>query len=229
MSDKRPWHGVIPAQDEEVYRLAGFGTPVGFGERPALLVIDVQYRTLGHDPARPILEAIREYPTATGTLGWNAVPHIAVVMAAFRKRGLPLIFPHIAPKSSHDRGQFADKVPGVMAIPPRGYDFVEEAAPRAEDILIPKFQASAFSGTTLLAHLVRLKVDTLVFTGCTTSGCVRASVVDAASLNFKCVVPEDAVYDRSPTSHAVNLFDMASKYADVMPAAEVAKRVAALR
>lgn len=223
----RPWDGIVPPEEQETYRLAGFGTPVGFGKRPALLVIDVQYRTLGSTP-KPIHEAIREYATATGTLGWNAVPHIAAMIAAFRERGLPILFPHIAPKAKYDRGQFAEKVPGVMAIPPAGYDFVKEAAPAEGDVLIPKYQASAFSGTTLASHLVRLGVDSLVFTGCTTSGCVRASVVDAASLNYKCVVPQDAVYDRSPTSHAVNLFDMASKYADVMPTAEAVKLIRAL-
>src|SRR5687767_3426478 len=106
---KRPWDGIVPVEEQEIYRAAGFGTPVGFGKRPALLVIDVQYRTVGSGP-RPILEAIREYPTATGELGWRAIPHIAAVMAAFRERGLPILFPHIAPKADYDRGQFADKV-----------------------------------------------------------------------------------------------------------------------
>jgi nicotinamidase-related amidase len=228
-TSKRPWDGIVPLEDQEVYKLAGFGTPVGFGARPALLVIDVQYRTVGHDPAKPIREAIAEYPTACGTLGWKAVPHIAAIMAGFRERGFPVIFPHIAPKAAYDRGQFADKVPGVMGINAAGYEFVREVAPRPGEILIPKYQASAFSGTPLLSHLVRLGVDSIVFTGCTTSGCVRASVVDAASLNFKCVVPEEAVYDRGIASHAVNLFDMASKYADVMPARDVARLVSALQ
>jgi len=225
---KRPWDGIVPAEEQELYRLAGFGTPVGFGKRPALLVIDVQYRTVGSDPAKPIREAVREYATSCGELGWRAVPGIARTIDAFRRSSFPVLFPHIAPKAAYDRGQFADKVPGVMAVPPEGYKFVPEAAPREGEVLIPKYQASAFSGTTLLSHLVRLGVDSIVFTGCTTSGCVRASVVDAASLNFKCVVVEDAVYDRSQVSHAVNLFDMASKYADVMTAEETARLVEAL-
>ena len=80
---------------------------------------------------------------------------------------------------------------------------------------------SAFFATPLTSHLIDLGADTLVVTGCTTSGCVRGSVVDGFAYNFKCVVPHDAVYDRSATSHAVNLFDMASKYADVATTAEV--------
>lgn len=222
---RRPWDGIVPEEEQEIYRLAGWGTPAGLGERPALLVIDVQYRTVGHDPAAPIREAIREYPMACGTLGWRAVPRIAELIGAFRARGLPVIFPHVAPKAAWDRGQFADKVPGVMGVDARGYEFVAEAAPAAGEILIPKHQASAFSGTPLASHLVRLRVDSLVFAGCTTSGCIRASVVDAASLNYRCLVAEDAVYDRSQVSHAVNLFDMAAKYADVMPASEAVARV----
>ncbi|HZD52801.1 MAG TPA: isochorismatase family protein, partial [Woeseiaceae bacterium] len=79
---------------------------------------------------------------------------------------------------------------------------------------------SAFFGTPLASYLIDLKVDTLVVTGCTTSGCVRGSVVDAFAYNFKVLVPWDAVYDRSHVSHAVNLFDMSEKYAEVMSLAE---------
>src|SRR3954470_24150700 len=176
----RPWDAIIPEADRETYRLAGFGTPAGVGSRPALLVIDVQYRTVGH-ASKPIREAIKEYPTSCGEVGWKAVSHIAELVAFFRSRGWPVLYPHIAPKSGYDRGAFADKVPGVMTIPPAGYEFVREIAPVAGDILIPKFQASAFFGTQLASYLISLHVDSLVFTGCTTSGCVRASVVDACS------------------------------------------------
>ena len=90
-------------------------------------------------------------------------------------------------------------------------------APHPEDILLPQKHPSAFFGTPLASYLIDANVDTLIVTGCTTSGCVRGSVVDGFAYNFRILVPEDAVYDRSATSHAVNLFDMASKYADVMP------------
>ena len=101
---------------------------------------------------------------------------------------------------------------------PRGEcEFVAEVAPREKDILLPKKHPSAFFGTPLASYLIEAGADTLVVTGCTTSGCVRGSVVDAFAYNFRVLVPQDAVYDRSATSHAVNLFDMASKYADVMP------------
>ena len=82
-------------------------------------------------------------------------------------------------------------------------------------MLLPKRHPSAFFGTPLASYLIERGVDTLVVTGSTTSGCVRASVVDAFAYNFRVVVPHDAVYDRTPTVHKVNLFDMAQKYADV--------------
>lgn len=222
----RPWDGVIPEEELAIYRQAGWGTPSGIGQRPALLVIDVQYRSMGEKPL-PIREAINELPTSCGEYGWRAVPHIAKLLATFREIGAPVLFPYVAPKGPHNRGQFEAKVPGVMDVPRHAYDFVAEVAPRPGDIAIPKFQASAFHGTALASYLVGLGIDTVVVTGCTTSGCVRATVVDACALNYKVVVPEDAVYDRSQTSHAVNLFDMASKYADVLPTAELAERLRA--
>ncbi|HTK01344.1 MAG TPA: isochorismatase family protein [Bordetella sp.] len=223
----RPWDGIIPENELEIYRKAGWGAPTGIGRRPALLVIDVQYRSMCYEPM-PIEQAIEAMSTSCGEYGWRAVPHIARLLAAFRKIGAPVLYPHVAPKLSHDRGQFEAKVPGVMDVAAPDYGFVKDVAPREGDILIPKRQASAFHGTSLASYLVGLQVDTVVVTGCTTSGCVRATVVDACALNYKVVVPQDAVYDRSQVSHAVNLFDMASKYADVMPAAELAERLQAL-
>ena len=116
-----------------------------------------------------------------------------------------------------DQGRLAEKVPALMGVAAKGYEFIPDVAPRPEDILLPKKHPSAFFGTPLASYLIDANVDTLIVTGCTTSGCVRGSVVDGFAYNFRILVPEDAVYDRSATSHAVNLFDMASKYADVMP------------
>ncbi|MFC4274460.1 isochorismatase family protein [Achromobacter aloeverae] len=224
----RPWDGIIPDRELDIYQRAGWGAPTGIGKRPALLVIDVQYRSMGYEPV-PIEQAIQTMPTSCGEYGWRAVPQIARLLRAFREMGAPVLYPHVAPKRPHDRGQFEAKVPGVMDVSAPDYDFVKEAAPRQGDILIPKYQASAFHGTALASYLVGLGVDTVVVTGCTTSGCVRATVVDACALNYKVVVPQDAVYDRSQVSHAVNLFDMASKYADVMPTGDLVKLLLACR
>ncbi|MCK1268460.1 maleamate amidohydrolase [Bradyrhizobium sp. JR7.2] len=224
---RHPWDDVIPLDERETYALAGLGGAAGFGRRPALLVIDVQYRSVGDRPM-PIRDAIKQYPTSCGEAGWHAIAHIAELVLLFREKERPVIFPHVARKVGQDQGAFSAKIPGIMRIPSEGYDFVREVAPEPGELLLPKTQASAFFGTPLATYLIGAGVDSLVVTGCTTSGCVRASVVDACALNFKSIVPSDAVYDRSPTSHAVNLFDIASKYADVMPTQVAIERLRAL-
>jgi len=221
------WQGVITADDEARYAAAGFGQPVGVGHRPALLVIDVQYRTVGTRPA-PFFEAVKEFPTSCGEVGWAAVGNIQRLLGAFRQAGLPVLYPHVAPKLRTDAGRLGGKIPGIMDVPQVGYHFVEEVAPAEGDILLPKKHPSAFFGTPLVSHLVDLGVDTLVVTGCTTSGCVRASAVDAFAYNFRVVIPHDAVYDRSDTVHKVNLFDLAQKYADIVDTAGAVELVGAM-
>lgn len=212
----RPWDSLISEEEKKAYRAAGFGRPTGLGLRPALLIIDVQYRTAGTHPL-PFWEAIKEFPTSCGEVAWEAVHNIARLVALFRARGWPILYPYVSPKQSFDAGRLSDKVPAIMNVASRGYDFVAEIAPAEGDILLPKKHPSAFFGTPLASYLINLGADTLVVTGCSTSGCVRGTVVDGFAYNFRVLVPEDGVYDRSRTSHAVNLFDMAEKYADVMP------------
>ncbi len=212
----KPWDGIISEEEQRAYNAAGFGRGTGLGKRPALLIIDVQYRTVG-TRRMPFWEAIKEYPTSCGEVAWDAVGNIAKLLGLFRERGWPVLYPYVAPKQSFDMGRLSDKVPAIMNVAAKGYEFVEPIAPAEADILLPKKHPSAFFGTPLASYLINVGADTLVVTGCSTSGCVRGSVVDAFAYNFRVLVPEDAVYDRSATSHAVNLFDMAAKYADVMP------------
>jgi nicotinamidase-related amidase len=223
----KPWDGVITADDQERYDRAGFGRPSGIGTRPALLIIDVQYRTLGDTP-KPFYEALEDYSTACGQVGWDAVAHIAELVEVFRKNGHPILYPHVAPKMSYDSGTLGAKVPSIMSIPEQGYRIPPEVAPAPNDIMLPKKHPSAFFGTPLASYLVDLQADSLVVTGCSTSGCVRSTVVDAFAYNYKVLVPYDAVYDRSETVHKVNLFDMGQKYADVMSTSDVIRAVSAL-
>jgi nicotinamidase-related amidase len=221
----KPWDTVISEEEQRAYRAAGFGNPSGVGERPALLIIDVQYRTVGTEP-KPFWEAIKEFPTSCGEIGWNAMGKIVLLLAEFRANGWPVLYPHVAPKNkATDSGRLAQKVPAIMDVAAKGYEFPAEIAPREGDVLIPKKHPSAFFATPLASHLIDLGADTLVVTGCTTSGCVRGSVLDAFAYNFRALVPQDAVYDRCATSHAVNLFDMAAKYADVATTAEIMERL----
>jgi nicotinamidase-related amidase len=207
-----PWEGIVSADEIAAYEAAGFGRPQAQGKRPALLIIDVQYRTVGTQ-RQPFWESIKEFKTSCGEVGWKAVDHIAPLLALFREKNLPVLYPYVAPKENFDVGRLAEKVPALMG---------------ERDVLLPKKHPSAFFGTPLASYLIDLQVDSLVVTGCTTSGCVRGSVVDAFAYNFKCTVPIECVYDRSATSHAVNLFDMAAKYAEVKPVSEVMQYIRSL-
>lgn len=216
----RPWDGIIPPDDLARYAAAGFGGSTGFGDRPALVIIDVQFRTTG-TRSMPYWQAIEEFKTSCGDAAWDALPKIVELLAAFRARGLPVLYPYVAQKEVFDGGRLGAKVPTIMAVPTNGYAFPPDIAPAPGDVLIPKKHPSAFFGTPLASYLIERAIDTLVVTGCSTSGCVRSTVSDAFALNYRVTVPYDAVYDRSPTAHAVNLFDMAYKYADVCPSQDV--------
>lgn len=215
-----PWADVISDEDIARYDAAGFGRSSGMGRHPALLIIDVQYRTLGDSP-KPFDEAIKDYSTACGQVGWDSVDNIVRLLDVCRERGIPVLYPHVAPKQSYDAGTLGAKVPSIMLVPEQGYRIPDVIAPTADDIMLPKKHPSAFFGTPLASYLIGLGVDTLIVTGCSTSGCVRSTVVDAFAYNFKVLVPYDAVYDRSDTVHKVNLFDMGQKYADVLSTEDV--------
>lgn len=222
---KRPWDDLITSADKAAYATAGFGGPGELGKRPALLIIDMQYRTTGTRPA-PLEAAMKEFATSCGEAAWAAAARIKPILSMFREKGWPVLYPHVAPKKPYDKGRLTEKVPTMMGIPPEGYDFFADLAPQPNDILVPKRHPSAFFGTSLASDLVNLEADTLVIVGCTTSGCVRASVVDGFSYNYHVVVPEDCVYDRGAVAHAVNLFDMSEKYANVLPSDELLKLLA---
>lgn len=210
------WRTSIPESDRMLYTAAGFGRTAGLGLHPALLIIDVQYRTVGDEPL-PIRQSMeRYYPTSCGEAGWTAVGHIAAVLKSARSAGIPVVYPHVAPKTEVDRGRSGTKIPTLMSVPASGYQFVREIAPQGSDLLIPKRHPSAFFGTGMTSYLIDLGVDTVLLAGCTTSGCVRSTATDAFSFNFRCAVIEECVYDRSQTVHDMNLFDINSKYADVI-------------
>ena len=187
----KPWDGIIPTEEQEAYRAAGFGRPTGIGRRPALLIIDVQYRTVGTEP-RPFWEAIKEFPDLLrrGRLGGGAAISRACSRSSATTAG-PCSIPMCRRRRRSINGRLSDKVPAIMGVAARGYDFVAEVAPREDDVLLPKKHPSAFFGTPLASYLIDLGADTLVVTGCTTSGCVRGTVVDAFAYNFRVLVPHD--------------------------------------
>ncbi|MDM0032457.1 isochorismatase family protein [Variovorax sp. J22P271] len=221
------WDDVISEDEQKAYAAAGFGRPSGLGQRPALLIIDVQYRTVGTE-RKPFYEAIKEFPTSCGEVAWDAVSALVPLIQVFRDRGWPVMYPHVAPKQAYDGGRLAEKVPAIMGVSAKGYEFVAEIAPQPGDVLIPKKHPSAFFGTAMCSHLIDKQIDTVIVVGCSTSGCVRGTAVDAFSLNFKVAIPQECVYDRSITSHKVNLFDLGQKYADVLPTVDLIARLHAI-
>ena len=221
----RIWDSFLTPRDRDVLAASGFGKRGGFGTRPALFIIDVTYNFTG-DERMPILDMIAKYRSACGPEGWDAVDHIARLIEICRERGFP-IFYTTAGKHADGRDLGAQGAKSSRSHEPTSIvgthatEIVAPIAPQPQDILLNKPKPSAFFGTPFMSHLNGLDVDTLIVTGCSTSGCVRATTVDACSYNFKVVIPEEATFDRFQCSHAVNLFDMNCKYADVLPSAEV--------
>lgn len=195
---------------KQLYETVGIHGRVGFGERPAILLVDFQYiLTRGGLSGGNILEAVR-----------NSRRFIDVA----RERRIPLIYTYVAYRDDFkDSGIWGRKAPGLAKCVhgSKAVEIDEMLTPGGEDLVICKKMASAFFGTALLMHLVKLRVDTLIVTGNSTSGCVRASVVDACSYGYRVIVPEECVGDRHEAPHQANLFDMGAKYADVLPLEEV--------
>lgn len=228
---ERIWDRFLTERDKAVIDAAGFGARAGYGLRPALIIVDVTYGFTGDRP-EPILESIKRWSSSSGAESWDAIAVIKRVADAFRAKSLPVIYSHGQVRSDNwDNGSWSWKnkrtvEATVRAEPSLGFnEIVADIAPRPRDIVIPKQKPSAFFGTNLASYLVLLGCDSIVVAGTTTSGCVRATVIDAFSNNFRSIVVEDACFDRAQASHAVSLFDMHAKYADVVPSSDVLKYV----
>lgn len=219
------WEDFLTERDKAVFGHGGFGARAGFGKRPALLVIDVSYNFCG-DRREPILESIKRFHNSCGEDAWDALPHLRKLIDKSHDKGVPVIYTTgTVREDGWDSGGWAWKnsrteedvtTPNVTGFNRDGNDIMDEIAPSPQDIVIRKHKPSAFSGTPLMAFLNDLGADSLIVTGTTTSGCVRASVIDAFSNNLRVAVVEEGCFDRSQASHAVNLCDMHAKYADVI-------------
>ena len=228
----RVWDDVLSERDRQVYREAGYGTRGGGGERPALLVVDVTYDFVGDEP-EPILDSIKKFPNSCGEEGWRGMEAIRELLEACRERDLPIFYSKgMDERSALTRGSWAWKNAKALNkgdLAERiGNQIPRPIAPQPGETVIQKTKPSAFFGTPLASYLIALGVDTLLVTGTTTSGCVRATVIDAFSLNFRTLVVEEAVFDRGEASHKINLFDMQSKYADVIALGEAKRYVASV-
>jgi nicotinamidase-related amidase len=223
----RVWDKFLSEQDKAHLAIVGEPARIGWGTRPALLLIDNYRGVLGHEK-QDLLDAVKTNRSAVGTAGWDALEAQQRLLAVARGLDLPVI--HVTglaqgnmPGWSYCAGHPDQR--GVLRgpVPMRGADYAiaDEVAPAEREFTLTKAAPSAFWGTPLIALLNFLDVDTLVVAGEATSGCVRASVVDATSNRLRVVVAEEGVYDRHEASHAINLFDMNQKYADVLPLHDV--------
>lgn len=197
--------------ETDIYRRQGFAQSVGLGERPALLIVDfvigfTDPDHFGGGNIGPAIERTVGFLGFARSRGWP-VAHTRVVYAA----------------DGSDAGAFTTKVPSLLKLTEDSAlsAIVPELTPAAGELVIRKRQASAFFGTELAGWLAWRGVDTVLVAGCTTSGCIRASVVDAVSHNFRTVVLTDCVGDRAMAPHEANLFDMGQKYADLRRADEI--------
>ncbi|GAB3456870.1 isochorismatase family protein [Actinophytocola sediminis] len=200
------WDEFVPAGELDRLRANGFGGPVELGERPCLLVVDVTLSFI--DTA---------YPTGCGQMGWDRLPAIVSLLETARANGIPRVLTAGSPLDAVFVGgavklsQDPDTARLVHDAP-----FPPELTPRADEYVVHKAKASAFFGTPLLTYLTANRIDSLIVAGTTTSGCVRATVVDAASHGYRVLVAEDACFDRSAFAHAANLFDIELKYGSVV-------------
>ena len=205
------WDDVIPKEERELYERGGWGGTVGFGRRPALLVVDMYAAFV--DPKYPFSS-----PAAPAT-----VRAIQPLLTAARGAGCPVFFSRARARSiPAERGRWktaASRRP-VMA-DAAAYEIVPELRPLEHESVLVKSAPSAFFGTDLVSYLVFHNVDTVIVTGTVTSGCVRDTVLDAFNYNYRVIVPVEGVCDRGMTSHKVALFDIHMKYGDVVPMAEV--------
>jgi nicotinamidase-related amidase len=221
------WDKFLTERDKAVFAAAGYGARGGFGKRPALLVIDVNWAFCGDRP-EPILESIKRWRNSCGEDAWVALPFIKSLIEKAHAKGIPVIYTTGVRRADNwDAGSWSWKNNRSSEDVGRpqsnldGNEIVAEIAPGPRDIVVYKQKPSGFFGTNMASYLTLLGCDSVIVTGTTTSGCVRATVLDAFSLNYRVAVVEEACFDRSQASHAINLCDMNAKYADVVKTAEV--------
>lgn len=213
------WAPYLTDADLAVLDAAGYRGSVGLGTSVALLVVDATYAFCGDAPM-PILEAVAHRRHACGEQAWQAVEVMAGLVATARGNGVPVIYtkPGFTGRAS-ERGLWDEKN-ARRDDDEYGSRIVAELTPEPDDLVIVKEGPSGFFGTGLLSRLMKMRVDSLLVCGGTTSGCVRATVVDAFSYNLRTSVVADATFDRVPASHWMSLFDMRLKYADLLTVEE---------
>jgi nicotinamidase-related amidase len=216
------WDDVLSGMDRQVYEQ--FRGTKELGKRPALVVVDVNYAFTGLQ-SEPILESIQTFRTSCGEAAWQAIPKLQALIAGARQAGVPVVYTTGIDREVRGAG-WANRARKTELLEPLsetdfeqrklGNTIVKEIEPLPGEVVLRKIGPSAFFGTPLTTLLNEMDVDTLIVTGTTTSGCVRATVVDAASLDFYVGVVEECTFDRFEVSHKVSLMDIHAKYGSVI-------------
>lgn len=199
-----------------IYRQQGFAQPIGIGAAPALVIVDfvVGFTDPNHFGGGNITPAIN-----------RTIP----LLARARALSWPIVHTRIVyADDGSDCGGFTIKVPALRGLTESNplSQIVPQLTPRPGELVLRKRNASAFFGTELAGWLSGRRIDTLLVAGCTTSGCVRATVIDSCSFNLRTIVATDCVGDRALAPHEANLFDMGQKYADLMTLAQIEAKLA---
>jgi len=215
------WKDIVSEEILEIYK--SYRRETYIGTRPAVLGIDL-YNLVFEGGARPVREVVKEFSSSCGIYAYEAMKPIQELLALARSKGIPIIYSTNETRKEIDPTSVR-ATKRQSSIPEGAFKIREEFKPEPRDLVIYKQRASAFFGTSLIAHLIQHDINSLIVCGETTSGCVRASVVDAYSHGFHTVVVEECCFDRSLLSHKVNLFDLHHKYADVMHLEEVKRHL----
>jgi nicotinamidase-related amidase len=220
------WDHYLTERDRTVCAWSGLGRRQGLGARIALLIIDVTVNFCG-DRREPLLDSIPRWRNSCGEAAWDAADRIAVLLDHARAVGIPVLYSAGLPTDDNPvlSGRWRDKNSRRDEDHDRahqdGHDIIETVAPVHGEIVVRKTKPSVFYGTPLESYLIDLGIDTIITCGGSTSGCVRATVLDGFSRNYRMMVAADGCFDRFEASHALTLFDLDQKYADVMFIEEV--------
>jgi maleamate amidohydrolase len=213
------WRDVIPPEDETLY--AGYARETFVGPAPALLAIDLYNLVYRGGPRSPY-ELEPEHPNSCGIYAHQAIEPTKRLFAAARAAGLPIFYcAQMTTPNNRPPGAVSTRSQRPREVAQDDYDIYHAFTPHAPDVVIRKQRASVFNGTPLMSHLTMLGVRSLIVCGESTSGCVRASSVDAYSNGFHVSLVEECTFDRALLTHKVNLWDLHHKYVDVMHIEEV--------
>jgi len=216
------WKDVVSPEILEIYQ--EYHRETYMGRSPGLLAIDL-YNLVFEGGARPVLEVVKEFPSSCGIYAWNAIKPTQELFALARAKNIPVIYTTSETRKEAKPAAVHATNRRIRQLKTNAYEIHEAFKPEPGDLVVYKQRASGFFGTPLVAHLTRMGIDSLIVCGESTSGCVRASVVDAYSYGFHVVLVEECCFDRSILSHKVSLFDLHHKYADVMHLDEVKRHL----